>query len=187
MTAPLDRFCRSCGAAAEHKTPKDDNRMRAVCTACAQVHYTNPTTVVGTVLWYTKASQNTLLLCRRAIEPRHGFWTIPAGFLEQSESLEQGALRETQEEAGVTDVSLTGLLAIYSLAHISQTQIFFHGKLNSPQLDPGPESLEAKLFEINEIPWKDLAFPTTDWAIRHAIKIADTPYLQPADIRTQSL
>ncbi len=146
----------------ESKVPEGDNRHRDVCRDCGFIHYVNPRVIVGTLaLW-----NGEILLARRAIEPRHGYWTLPAGFMEQGESCEEGALRETVEETGATP-TIRSLLAVYSLAHISQVHMFYLADLDSATLEPGPESLEAGFFAWRDIPWDDLSFPTVRWALRH--------------------
>lgn len=144
------------------RVPPGDNRERLVCDDCGFVLYENPKVVVGTV----SSFEGGVLLVRRAIEPRRGLWTLPAGFLERHESGEDGALRETHEEAGV-HVELEGLLAVYSVVRVSQIQLFYRARMHGPALAPGPESLEARLWPWEEIPWHDLAFPTVEWALRH--------------------
>ena len=153
--------CRVCGAAAEYRIPPDDNRERATCTACGEIHYENPINVVGTLpVWGDQ-----VLLCRRNIEPRYGFWTLPAGFLELGESVEEGARRESLEEARA-ELEIETLLGLYSIPRIGQVQIFFRARLmNDPS--PGPESLEVGLFSWDEIPWRELAFPSVRWALDH--------------------
>lgn len=155
LRSPI-RFCRACAAAVEHRIPDDgDTRVRAVCPACGTIHYENPLNVVGTVpVWGER-----VLLCRRAIEPRRGLWTLPAGFMELGETTEQGALRETREEAGA-DVALEGLFTLLNVARIGQVHFYYRARLLSEHLAPGPETLEARLFAEHEIPWEDLAFRT---------------------------
>jgi ADP-ribose pyrophosphatase YjhB (NUDIX family) len=146
----------------QKKTPEGDDKERDVCGHCGFIDYKNPKIVVGAVLVH----QGRVLLCRRAIEPRRGYWTLPAGFLELGETVEDGARREAFEEALVRP-ALDRVLAVYSVPRISQVQIFFRGTLDSPDCAPGPESLEAKLYEWNDIPWGDLAFPSVVAALRH--------------------
>ena len=147
--------CRRCGKAVAYRVPADDNRERAVCPSCSEIHYENPINVVGTVpVWGDR-----VLLCRRAIEPRHGLWTLPAGFLELGESSDAGALRETVEEAGAR-VELLGLFAVLDVVRAGQLHLFFRARMVEPTLDPGPETLEAQLFAEHEIPWDLLAFRT---------------------------
>jgi len=149
------QFCRACGAPVVYRIPADDNRERAVCTRCATVWYENPVNVVGTVpVW-----QDKVLLCKRAIEPRHGFWTLPAGFLELGESAAQGALRETDEEAGA-EVDLGPLFSVLDVVRVGQVHLFYLATMRSPELNPGSETLEARLFREDEVPWDEIAFRT---------------------------
>lgn len=142
--------------------PEGDNRERHVCTDCGWIHYVNPKIVVGAVI----TQGDRILLCRRAIEPRRGFWTIPAGYMEERETSEAGAMREAQEEA-CAEISIDALLAVYNIPRISQVQLIYRGTLASPDFSAGPESLEAKLFGWDEIPWDELAFPSVHWALDH--------------------
>ena len=135
--------------------PTADNRERAVCSACGEIHYENPLNVVGTVpVWGDE-----VLLCRRAIEPRHGLWTLPAGFMELGESTSEGALRETVEEAGAK-VEMQALFSVISVVRVGQVHLFYRARMLDSSLDPGPESLEARLFREDEVPWDELAFRT---------------------------
>ena len=139
-----------------YRIPADDNRDRAVCTACATVHYENPLNVVGTLpVWEDK-----VLLCRRAIEPRRGLWTLPAGFMELGETTEQGALRETVEEAGA-HIALEGLFSMINVVRVGQVHLFYRARMLDTDLDPGPETIEAGLFTQAEVPWDEIAFRTT--------------------------
>ncbi|MFN0044751.1 MAG: NUDIX hydrolase [Alphaproteobacteria bacterium] len=144
------------------KIPEGDTHERLVCADCGYVQYDNPKIVVGAVCSF----EDRLLLCRRAINPRKGFWVFPAGYLELNEAVHEGAVREVREEAGA-EAQLGELLAVYTIARISQVQLIYRAQLPSAALDPGPESAEAKLFYWQEIPWDDLAFPTVHWALRH--------------------
>lgn len=149
------RHCKACGSAVTYRVPSDDNRERAVCDRCAHVHYENPLNVVGTLpVWDER-----VLLCRRAIEPRHGLWTLPAGFMELGESLEAGALRETVEEAGAR-IELQGLYSVLSVLRVGQVHFFYRARLLDTRFDPGPETLEVGLFDENDLPWDELAFRT---------------------------
>lgn len=142
------------------QVPEGDNRERQVCTDCGWIHYVNPKIVVGAVI----TQGDRILLCRRAIEPRRGFWTIPAGYMEERETSEAGAMREAQEEA-CAEIRIDALLAVYNIPRISQVQLIYRATLASPDFSAGPESLEAKLFVWDEIPWEDLAFPSVRWAL----------------------
>ena len=149
------QHCRVCGAAVQYRVPADDNRERAVCTACGEVHYENPINVVGTVpVWGDQ-----VLLCRRNIEPRKGLWTLPAGFLELGESTADGARRETDEEAGAR-IELLGLFTVLNVVRAGQLHLFYRARMLDTHLDPGPETIEARLFREDELPWDELAFRT---------------------------
>jgi ADP-ribose pyrophosphatase YjhB (NUDIX family) len=156
--------------------PEGDNRVRDVCDACGFVAYSNPKVVVGSVL----LEGGRVLLCRRAIEPRHGFWTLPAGYLEHGETLEEGAAREAEEEAGAA-IALDGILAVYSISRIGQVQVIFRSRFDGPvRFAPGPESLDVRLFAWEEIPWPDLAFPSVHWALHAWHAVGDAPLAAPA-------
>jgi ADP-ribose pyrophosphatase YjhB (NUDIX family) len=142
--------------------PEGDNRERMVCPDCGFINYENPKIVVGAVcLW-----QDQFLLCRRAINPRRGFWTLPAGYLELNEATAMGAVREAWEEAQAKIV-IDGVLAVYDIPRISQVQIIYRAHLDAPAFAAGAESLEVKLFAWDEIPWDELAFPSVRWALDH--------------------
>ena len=159
-TAPMLRspikHCRNCGVAVVYRVPDDgDTKERAVCPSCATIHYENPLNVVGTVpYWGDK-----ILLCKRNIEPRYGKWTLPAGFLELGETTAQGAVRETEEEAGAR-LELEGLFTVINVARVGQVHMFYRARLLSEQFDPGYETLEARLYAEHEIPWDEIAFRT---------------------------
>jgi len=142
------------------EVPDGDNRERLVCGDCGFVNYVNPKIVVGAVITW----ESRFLLCRRAIEPRHGYWTIPAGFLEEHESTADGAAREALEEA-CAEIQIEGLLGVYNVPRISQVQLIYKARLKEGRFGAGEESLEAALFTWDDIPWKDLAFPTVIWAL----------------------
>ncbi len=149
------KHCKACGAAVRYLVPADDNRERAVCTVCANVHYENPLNVVGTLpVW-----RDQVLLCRRNIEPRYGFWTLPAGFMELGETAAEGALRETVEEAGAR-VEMQGLYTVLNVVRVGQLHLFYRARLLDTDFAPGPESIEAKLFTEVDVPWDELAFRT---------------------------
>lgn len=149
------RHCRACGNLVDYRVPPDDNRERALCPACGTIHYENPLNVVGTVpVWGER-----VLLCKRAIEPRYGLWTLPAGFLELGESTAEGALRETVEEAGA-EIELGPLFSVLNVVRVGQVHLFYRARMTSPHLDPGSETLEARLFEEDEVPWEQIAFRT---------------------------
>ena len=154
--------CRVCGAAAEYRVPADDNRERATCTACGEIHYENPINVVGTLpVWGEQ-----VLLCRRNIEPRYGFWTLPAGFLELGESTAEGALRETDEEAGAR-VELQGLYTVLNVVRVGQVHLYYRARMLDTTLAPGPETIEARLFREDEVSWDQLAFRTVRQTLEH--------------------
>lgn len=140
--------------------PPGDVLERDICSTCGHVHYRNPKIVVGSIVRH----QSRILLCRRAIDPRSGFWTLPAGYLELGETSEQGALREAREEASAT-IAIDRLFAVYSIPRIAQVQVMYLAHLLSPEIAPGPESIEAALFDWGEIPWNELAFPSVRWAL----------------------
>ena len=142
--------------------PAGDSIERAVCEHCNFVDYQNPKVVVGSVVRH----QGKILLCRRAIEPRSGFWTVPAGYLELNESAETGACREAMEEA-YADLEIESLLAVYSIVHLSQIQLIYRATLKTAYFAAGEESLEVRLFDWEDIPWSDLAFPSVHWMLNH--------------------
>ena len=148
------KYCSKCGSRVEKKIPVGDERERFVCMDCETIHYQNPNIVTGCIPEYG----NQILLCRRAIEPRYGLWTLPAGFMENGESTQQGAARETWEEAKAKVDDLT-LYTVFNLPHISQVYMLFRAKLLNLDFAPGQESLEVKLFDEADIPWDELAFP----------------------------
>jgi ADP-ribose pyrophosphatase YjhB (NUDIX family) len=142
------------------RTPEGEDRERLVCGDCGYVAYENPKIVVGSVV----VEAGRILLCRRAIEPRHGFWTLPAGYMELGETTEEGARREAWEEARAR-LELEGILAIYSIARIGQVQIIYKARLAEPGFSAGPESLDVRFFTWEEIPWDEIAFPSVRWAL----------------------
>lgn len=147
-------FCSDCGASVALTQPADDHLPRHVCTACGTVHYQNPKMIVGSIpVW----RDGRVLLCRRAIEPRHGLWTLPAGFMENGETTAQGAARETLEEANAR-VNIGALYSLYNLPYINQVHLLFQAELLDLDFSPGIESLEVALFAEHEIPWDALAF-----------------------------
>jgi ADP-ribose pyrophosphatase YjhB (NUDIX family) len=154
--------CPACGHKVERRVPDDDNRERAVCTACLAVHYQNPNVIVGTV----PALGSQVLMCRRAIEPRKGLWTLPAGFMELGESTQDGALRETIEEAGAR-IAMGPLLTLLNVVRVGQVHFFYQATLQDTRFDPGPETLEAKLFGEADMPWDEIAFRTVTTTLKH--------------------
>ena len=157
------KHCRNCGASVVYRVPDDgDTRERAVCPACDTIHYENPLNVVGTVpYWGDK-----VLLCLRNIEPRWGKWTLPAGFMELGETTLEGAARETAEEAGA-EIEMEGLFTVMSVPRVGQVHLFYRARLLSERLDPGHETIEARLFAEDEIPWDDIAFRTVKETLQH--------------------
>lgn len=150
------------------KIPEDDDRLRAVCDHCDFIDYKNPKMVVGSVaIWKDK-----ILLCKRAIEPRKGFWTLPAGYMELNETVEEGACREAYEEARAK-LEIDRILAVYSIPRISQVQIMFRARLIDPDISAGPESEDVGLFLWDDIPWPELAFPSVNWALRQWYETQD--------------
>ena len=147
-------FCERCGHAASRVVPAGDNRARRVCGACGHIAYENPKTVVGCLLEW----RGRVLLCRRGIEPRHGLWTLPAGFMENGEGTLEGALREAHEEATARSDDLR-LFAVYDLPRISQIYVMFAGTLADGFARANEETLETGLFERAEVPWDEIAFP----------------------------
>lgn len=162
------------------QTPDGDNRPRHVCGDCGWIHYVNPKLVVGAVC----AWQGRILLCRRAIEPRRGYWTIPAGYMEERETSEAGAAREAMEEAGA-EIAIDALLGVYNIPRISQVQLIYRASLTNPAVSAGEESLEVGLFDWSDIPWHHLAFPSVHWALGHYRSVegvaAFPPFGNPAD------
>lgn len=151
------------------RVPPGDDRERLVCNDCGFVHYDNPKIVVGSVaLWEDK-----VLLCRRAIEPRVGYWTLPGGFMELHETTAEGAAREAWEEARA-NIEIVDLFAIYNIPRISQVQLFYRARLRGPDIEPGPESQEVLLCTWDDIPWDELAFPSSRWALNHFDEIRNT-------------
>ena len=154
------RFCTYCGEPTITAVPAGDSRPRRVCPACQSVHYENPLIVVGCVPEY----QGRILICRRAIEPRRGYWTVPAGFMENAETLEDGAARECLEEA-LAQVDIGTPLALVNVPEAGQVHVFFRARMRSVAFGVGVESLETQLVEPAGIPWQDIAFPSTRYAL----------------------
>lgn len=159
------KYCSRCGSSVVLGIPPGDDRPRYTCTSCGAIHYQNPRVVVGCIPeWRDK-----ILFCRRAIEPRYGFWTLPAGYLENGETVSDGARRETYEEAGavVKDLVPYGL---YNICYVNQIYLMFRGRLSDLNFKPGPESMDVRLFTPDQIPWNDLAFPVIGKTLYHFIK-----------------
>lgn len=160
MNSPMN-YCPLCSQPVRHGIPQGDDRPRHICDACGAIHYQNPKVIAGCI----PVSGERILLCRRAIEPRLGFWTLPAGFMELGETLAEAACREAREEANV-EVELEALYTLFSLPHISQVYAFFRGRMPQEQFSAGAESLEVRLFHEHEIPWNELAFATVRRSLR---------------------
>jgi ADP-ribose pyrophosphatase YjhB (NUDIX family) len=158
-------FCAQCGAAVRLRVPEGDHLPRYVCEACGTIHYQNPLLVVGCV----PEHEDRILLCRRAIEPRRGYWTIPAGFLENRETLQEGAARECREEA-LAEVQIGSLLAVVHVLHAQQVHVFFRATLPEARFGAGAESLDVQLLRVEDIPWIDIAFPSTEFALRRFLE-----------------
>ena len=177
------KFCSNCGAEVSLRIPAGDSRPRYVCAACATVHYQNPKIVAGCIpVW-----EDRVLLCRRAIEPRYGLWTLPAGFMENGETTPQAARRETLEEA-CARVDIQALYAVFNLPHIDQVYMMFRARLCDLDFAPGAESLEVGLFEEAVIPWEQLAFPVVRESLRlfFADRAQGEYPVRMADIERQS-
>jgi ADP-ribose pyrophosphatase YjhB (NUDIX family) len=151
------KFCSACGSILVHEIPEGDDRHRHVCKDCDTIHYQNPRIITGCLPLH----EDKVLLCKRAIVPRHGYWTLPAGFMENGETTTEGALRESWEEAKAT-IKLEGLYTLFNLPHINQVYMFYRGRLANLDFGAGLESLEVKLFSESEIPWDQLAFPVVN-------------------------
>ena len=159
---PTIKFCPTCGGAISVRVPSGDRLPRHVCDACGAIHYLNPRLVVGALpVW-----QDRILLCRRAIEPRHGKWTLPAGFMENGETIAEAAIRETSEEANAR-ISLGEMFTLISVPHINQVHVVFRAELLDLDFSAGDETLELALFRENEIPWHEIAFRTIAMTLRH--------------------
>ncbi len=156
------KFCSDCGNSVTLKVPAGDNRERFVCDGCETIHYVNPRIVAGCLPVF----EDRVLLCQRAIAPRDGFWTLPAGFLENNETIIAGAARETFEEANA-EVANLDLYTVFSLPHISQVYLFYRAELVRPEFSPGFESRDVALFEEADIPWEALAFPVIRETLEH--------------------
>jgi ADP-ribose pyrophosphatase YjhB (NUDIX family) len=165
----LMKFCSNCGHSVVQRIPEGDHLPRFVCDACETIHYENPRIIAGCVI----EIGGKILLCKRAIEPRHGFWTTPAGFMENGESVQHGAAREAMEEA-LAEVKIGSMLAIVNVLRAHQVHIMFRATLIDPLADPpfgaGPESLESQLYAEEDIPWSDLAFLSVEFALRRYLE-----------------
>lgn len=159
---PVINYCCTCGGRIAVQIPPGDSLPRHVCVDCGTIHYRNPRLVVGALPEW----QDQILLCRRAIEPRLGFWTLPAGFMENAETIGEAALRETREEAGA-QIELGNIYTVMSVPHIDQVHVIFRARLLDLGFSPGQESLEVALFREEEIPWQEIAFRTVALTLRH--------------------
>ena len=159
------KFCSHCGHSVVFEIPAGDDRPRHLCHDCGAIHYVNPRVIVGTLPYLG----DQVLLCKRAIEPRYGLWTLPAGFMENGESSEQGALRESWEEARAK-LRVDELFSVYDIPHINQVYLIYRGELTDTNFGPGPESLEVALFDEKDIPWEEMAFPVMTQTLQHYFK-----------------
>jgi ADP-ribose pyrophosphatase YjhB (NUDIX family) len=161
------KFCNVCGGSINRLIPQGDNRERYVCSdeACGEIHYQNPRIITGCLPIYKEQ----ILLCRRAIEPRLGLWTLPAGFLENQETTQQGAERESLEEANA-NLDIKELYTIFDIPHINQVYFFYRAELLDTDFSPGIESLDVKLFKKEDIPWDELAFPAIKKTLEYYIE-----------------
>jgi ADP-ribose pyrophosphatase YjhB (NUDIX family) len=155
------KFCSNCGAAVTRRVPVGDSLPRWICDACGVIHYQNPLLVVGTIPEY----EGRLLLCRRAIEPRYGYWTLPAGFMENGETVAQAAARETMEEAGAR-IEIGEPFSMISVPYVNQVHVFYRARILDTAFSPGEETLEARLFDEASVPWNEIAFRTVGLTLR---------------------
>jgi ADP-ribose pyrophosphatase YjhB (NUDIX family) len=172
------KFCSECAHPVSLKVPPDDNRLRFVCSHCNMIHYENPKLVVGSIPVWQQDGKISVLLCRRAIEPRYGYWTLPAGFMENGETTSQAALRETSEEAGAS-IELHELFSMINVAHVDQVHLFYRATLNNLDYVAGIESLEVALFDEASIPWEDIAFQTTSQTLKFFFSDINADKLKP--------
>ena len=156
------KYCTQCGNTLSLRIPEDDDRHRHICDACEFVHYENPRVVVCSLPRF----EDKVLMCKRAIEPKYGDWTLPGGFMENGETAQEAAARETREEAGAL-VSIKNLYTLFSLPQINQVHLIYIADLDEPTFEAGRESLEVCLMSANEIPWQELAFPPVKHALEH--------------------
>jgi ADP-ribose pyrophosphatase YjhB (NUDIX family) len=155
-------FCANCGHKTTEKIPLGDHQIRRVCTHCDAIHYVNPKVICGALVVF----EDRVLLCRRAIEPRYGLWTLPAGYMELFETMEQGAARETREEAEA-EIAIEQLYCMYNIPRIGQIYVLFKSTLIDGKFGAGEETIESRLFNEDEIPWTELAFPSVERTLRH--------------------
>lgn len=160
------KFCSECGAALVLRIPEGEDRTRHVCDSCGTIHYQNPKLVVGCV---PELPDGRLLICKRAIEPRIGYWTVPAGFMENGETLQQAAARESREEA-CAEVEIGSLLTVVHVTSAHQVHVFFRARLLSERVAAGPESLDVRIVQPDEIPWEQIAFPSTEFTLQRYLE-----------------
>jgi ADP-ribose pyrophosphatase YjhB (NUDIX family) len=165
------KFCTNCGQNLVFEIPAGDNRPRHICRHCGNIHYENPRIVAGCVV----TCQDSILLCKRAIEPRSGYWTVPAGFMENGETLPEAAARETLEEA-MADVEIGVMSTVVDVVRAHQVHIFFEGVIADPAFGAGEETLEARLFDPDDIPWSEIAFPSVRMALEHHLSIRESGF-----------
>ena len=156
------KYCTACGKPTEQKIPPDDDHIRAVCSSCGQIHYSNPKVVVGCI----PELNGQLLLCKRNIEPRKGKWTLPAGFLENGESVQEGSLRETLEETQASAVIIEPY-RLFNIVFVNQIYMMFRARLTSDNFGPTTESIDVRLFSEEDIPWNDIAFEVITQTLKH--------------------
>ncbi|MFL9925753.1 NUDIX hydrolase [Herbaspirillum lusitanum] len=159
------KFCSECAHPVSLQIPADDTRQRFVCGNCGTIHYQNPKMVVGSLPVWERDGEVRVLLCKRAIEPRLGYWTLPAGFMENDETTADAARRETEEEAGA-NIELHELFSLVNVPHVHQVHLFYRATLLDLDYQAGIESLEVEMFTEAEIPWQDIAFPTVEFTLR---------------------
>lgn len=179
MNVPISQFENFAA-----KIPAGDDQQRMVCGQCQWIHYENPRVIVTAMcIW-----QNQLLLCRRAIAPRYGFWTLPGGFMELGETMEDGARREAREEANV-EIMTDRLLATYTVPRIGQVHMVYLAQMKSPEFGAGAESLDVQLFPLtqHDLPWDELAFPVNHWALRDYLSLNGATVTQPFTTRPEHL
>ena len=156
------KFCANCGSKVVQRVPPGDSLPRWVCDECGEIHYQNPKMVVGTI----PEHEGRILLCRRAIEPRYGYWTLPAGFMENDETTAQAAARETQEEAGA-NIEMGEPFTLISVPRVNQVHLYYRAQLQNLEFKPGEETLEVALMDEGQIPWKEIAFRTVGLTLKH--------------------
>lgn len=156
------KFCANCGSKVVQRVPPGDSLPRWVCDECGEIHYQNPKMVVGTI----PEHEGRILLCRRAIEPRYGYWTLPAGFMENDETTAQAAARETQEEAGA-NIEMGEPFTLISVPRVNQVHLYYRAQLKNLEFKPGEETLEVALVDEGQIPWKEIAFRTVGLTLKH--------------------